>query len=114
MGLICGVVCGVRVQEVTDPDTRRKLLDFFVEKIYICPDKVALAFYCADDRRELPSRKRLGLSADASVSLIMTDSPRPKGIVPARQFNLGENAALPEEPVFSMPSQPWDSKLQGL
>lgn len=42
------------IGDINDPDTRRKLLDFFVDKIYVYPDKLALALYYSDDRRELP------------------------------------------------------------
>ena len=42
------------IGNINDPDTRRKLLDFFVDKIYVYPDKLALALYYSDDRRELP------------------------------------------------------------
>lgn len=42
------------VGDVNDPETRRKLLEFFVDKIYVYPDNLVLAFHYSDDRRELP------------------------------------------------------------
>lgn len=42
------------IGDVSDPDIRCKLLDFFVDKIYVYPDKLVMTFYYSDDRRELP------------------------------------------------------------
>ena len=42
------------VGDVNDPDTRRRLLEFFIDKIYVYPDKLALTFHFSDERRELP------------------------------------------------------------
>lgn len=41
------------VGDVNDPDTRRRLLDTFVDKVYVYPDKVAITFHYTDERREL-------------------------------------------------------------
>ena len=42
------------IGDVNDPDTRRKLLEYFIDKIYVYPDKLALTVHYSDDRRELP------------------------------------------------------------
>lgn len=42
------------IGNIDDPDTRRRLLDVFVDKIYVYPDKLALTLHYSDDRRELP------------------------------------------------------------
>lgn len=42
------------IGDVNDPDTRRKLLEVFIDKIYVYPDKVALTFHYTKERRELP------------------------------------------------------------
>lgn len=41
------------VGNVDDPDTRCKLLDILIDKIYIYPDKMILTFFYSDDQREL-------------------------------------------------------------
>ena len=41
------------IGDANDPDTRRRLLEFFVDKIYVYPDKLVLTFHYTDDRREL-------------------------------------------------------------
>ena len=42
------------IGDINNPDTRRKLLDGLVDKIYAYPDKLAVACFYSDDRRELP------------------------------------------------------------
>lgn len=42
------------IGNIDDPDTRRRLLDVFVDKIYVYPEKLALTLHYSDDRRELP------------------------------------------------------------
>lgn len=42
------------IGDVSTPDARSKLLDIFVDKIYIYPDKLMITFFYSDDRRELP------------------------------------------------------------
>lgn len=42
------------IGDVSTPDARSKLLDIFVDKIYIYPDKLMMTFFYSDDRRELP------------------------------------------------------------
>ncbi len=42
------------VGNINDPDTRVKLLDIYVDRIYVYPDKLAMTFNYTDDKRELP------------------------------------------------------------
>ena len=42
------------VGDINNPDTRRHLLDSFIDKIYVFPDKLVITFHYTDDRRELP------------------------------------------------------------
>ena len=42
------------IGDINDPDTRRRLLDGLVDKIYVYPDKLAIAGFYSEDRRELP------------------------------------------------------------
>ena len=42
------------VGNVNDPDTRRRLMELFIDKIYVYPDKLALTFHFSGERRELP------------------------------------------------------------
>ena len=42
------------IGDANEPETRRKLLDLFVDKIYVYPDKLVMTFHYSDDRRELP------------------------------------------------------------
>lgn len=65
------------VGDVNNPDTRRKLLDFFVDKVYIYPDKMVLTFHYTDDRRELPFEETARLIENRQRLLDMMDTPRP-------------------------------------
>lgn len=71
------------VGDINNPDTRRRLLDFFVDKIYVYPDKMVLTFYYTDDRRELPFEETLRLIDNRQKILDMMNSPRPEGVVPS-------------------------------
>lgn len=71
------------VGDINNPDTRRRLLDFFVDKIYVYPDKMVLTFYYTDDRRELPFEETLRLIDNRQKILDIMNSPRPEGVVPS-------------------------------
>lgn len=42
------------VGDINDADTRKKLLDYYVDKIYVYPDKLVMTFFFSDERRKLP------------------------------------------------------------
>ena len=71
------------VGDINNPDTRHRLLDFFVDKIYIYPDKMVLTFYYTDDRRELPFEETIRLIDNRQKILDIMNSPRPEGVVPS-------------------------------
>ena len=71
------------VGDINNPDTRRRLLDFFVDKIYVYPDKMVLTFYYTDDRRELPFEETIRLIDNRKKIVDMMNSPRPEGVVPS-------------------------------
>lgn len=71
------------VGDINNPDTRRRLLEFFIDKIYVYPDKMVLTFYYTDDRRELPFEETVRLIDNRKKILDMMNSPRPEGVVPS-------------------------------
>ena len=71
------------VGDINNPDTRRRLLEFFIDKIYVYPDKMVLTFYYTDDRRELPFEETIRLIDNRKKILDMMNSPRPEGVVPS-------------------------------
>lgn len=71
------------IGDINNPDTRRRLLEFFIDKIYVYPDKMVLTFYYTDDRRELPFEETVRLIDNRQKILDMMNSPRPEGVVPA-------------------------------
>lgn len=70
------------VGDVNDPDTRRRLLEFFIDKIYVYPDKIALTFRYTDDRRELPFAKTERLIDNRQGILSMLDGRHEPANVP--------------------------------
>lgn len=42
------------VGDINNADTRKRLLDYYVDKIYVYPDKLVITFFYTDERRELP------------------------------------------------------------
>lgn len=71
------------VGDINDADTRRKLLELFVDKIYVYPDKLVLSFYYSDDKRELPfeeTAKLIGIQQDI---LSILNGPRHFADLPA-------------------------------
>ena len=70
------------IGDANDPDTRRRLLEFFIDKIYVYPDKLALTFYYTDDRRELPFEETMRIINNRQRLLDIVNSPRPQGAVP--------------------------------
>ena len=71
------------VGDINNPDTRHRLLDFFVDKIYVYPDKMVLTFYYTDDRRELPFEETVRLIDNRQKIFDIMNSPRPEGVVPS-------------------------------
>lgn len=71
------------VGDINNPDTRRRLLEFFINKIYVYPDKMVLTFYYTDDRRELPFEETVRLIDNRQKILDIMNSPRPEGVVPS-------------------------------
>ncbi|MDE7010387.1 MAG: recombinase family protein [Oscillospiraceae bacterium] len=71
------------VGDINNPDTRRRLLEFFIDKIYVYPDKMVLTFYYTDDRRELPFEETVRLIDNRKKILDMMNSPRPESVVPS-------------------------------
>lgn len=71
------------VGDINNPDTRRRLLEFFIDKIYVYPDKMVLTFYYTDDRRELPFEETIRLIDNRKKIVDMMNSPRPEGVVPS-------------------------------
>jgi DNA invertase Pin-like site-specific DNA recombinase len=71
------------VGDINNPDTRRRLLEFFIDKIYVYPDKMVLTFYYTDDRRELPFEETIRLIDNRQKILDIMNSPRPEGVVPS-------------------------------
>lgn len=59
------------------------ILEFFIDKIYVYPDKMVLTFYYTDDRRELPFAETMQLINSRQRILDLMNSPRPEGVVPA-------------------------------
>lgn len=71
------------VGDINNPDTRRRLLEFFIDKIYVYPDKMVLTFYYTDDRRELPFEETVRLIDNRQKIFDIMNSPRPEGVVPS-------------------------------
>ena len=71
------------VGDINNPDTRRRLLEFFIDKIYVYPDKMVLTFYYTDDRRELPFEETVRLIDNRKKIVDMMNSPRPECVVPS-------------------------------
>ena len=67
------------IGDTNDPDTRRKLLDFLVDKIYIYSDKMVMTFYYTDDRRELPFEDTIEFTENRQRLMDMIDNPTPCG-----------------------------------
>ena len=71
----------VFVGDINNPDTRSKLLDGLIEKIYVYPDKLVISCFYMDDHRELPFEETMqliehkrSLKAIADDFLRMVDS----------------------------------------
>lgn len=79
------------VGDINNPDTRRRLLEFFIDKIYVYPDKMVLTFYYTDDRRELPFEETIRLIDNRQKILDIMNSARPEGIVPSCAFEMPLN-----------------------
>ncbi len=76
------------VGDINNPDTRRRLLEFFIDKIYVYPDKMVLMFYYSDDRRELPFAETERFIDNRQRLLDMMNSPRPQGDVPTGMLEM--------------------------
>lgn len=71
------------IGDINDPDTRRRLLEFFIDKIYVYPDKMAMTFHFSDDRRELPFEDTIEFIENRQRILDILNGPDPQGDVPA-------------------------------
>lgn len=71
------------IGDINNPDMRRRLLEFFVNKIYVYPEKMVLTFYYSDDRRELPFEETIEFIDNRQRLLDMIDNPCSQGDVPA-------------------------------
>lgn len=67
------------IGDINNPDTRRRLLEFFIDKIYVYPDKMVLTFYYTDERRELPFEETIQLIDNRQRIIDVMNSP----VVPA-------------------------------
>lgn len=76
------------IGDVNNPDTRRRLLECFIDKIYVYPDKMVLAFHYTDDRRELAFEDISQFIDNQQEILSMMNSPHPQGEAPARVLEM--------------------------
>ena len=67
------------IGDINNPDTRRRLLEFLIDKIYVYPDKMVLTFYYTDERRELPFEETIQLIDNRQRIIDVMNSP----VVPA-------------------------------
>ncbi len=51
--------------DLHNPETRQRLLDSLIDKIYVYPDKLVITFRYSDDRRELPFEEMEQLLANS-------------------------------------------------
>lgn len=65
------------VGDINNPDTRRKLLDSLIDKIYVYPDKLAMTFHYSDDRRELPFEETVQFIKNRQTILSILDNYQP-------------------------------------
>lgn len=63
------------IGDINNPDTRRRLLEFFIDKIYVYPDKMVLTFYYTDERRELPFEETIRLIDNRQRIIDVMNSP---------------------------------------
>ena len=49
------------IGDISNPNTRRTLLNGLIDKIYVYPDKLVITNYYSDDRRELPFEETVEL-----------------------------------------------------
>lgn len=76
------------IGDVNNPDTRRRLLELFVDKIYVYPDKMVLAFHYTDDRRELAFANMSQFIDNQQEILDMMNSPHHQGEAPAHVLEM--------------------------
>lgn len=67
------------IGDINNPDTRRRLVESFIDKIYVYPDKMVLTFYYTDERRELPFEETIRLIDNRQRIIDVMNSP----VVPA-------------------------------
>ena len=51
--------------DLDNPETRQRLLDSLIDKIYVYPDRLVITFHYSDDRRELPFEEMEQLLANS-------------------------------------------------
>lgn len=87
------------IGDVNDPDTRRKLLEYFIDKIYVYPDKLALTVHYSDDRRELPFEETVQFIENRENIFSILDGPGNPAGLPADMLD-GLIGTREEDPDF--------------
>lgn len=87
------------IGDVNDPDTRRKLLEYFIDKIYVYPDKLALTVHYSDDRRELPFEETVQFIENRENIFAILDGPANPAGLPADMLD-GLIGTREEDPDF--------------
>ncbi len=93
------------VGDVNNPETRRQLLEFFVDKIYVYPDKMAITFFYSDDRQELPFEETEAFidNQQRLLDMVLTPNPAPppdissRGILFPFEYDRGDEDEDEEE-----------------
>lgn len=75
------------IGDVNDPDTRRKLLEYFIDRIYVYPDKLALTVHYSDDRRELPFEETARFIENRERIASILDGPGNPAGLPAEMLD---------------------------
>ena len=75
------------IGDVNDPDTRRKLLEYFIDRIYVYPDKLALTVHYSDDRRELPFEETARFIENRERITSILDGPGNPAGLPAEMLD---------------------------
>lgn len=74
------------IGDANTPEVRHKLLDLFISKIYVYPDKLALTFRYTDEQRELPFAETEQFLDNRQTILSMLDGRNDPANVPAGMF----------------------------
>ena len=80
--------------DLDNPETRQRLLDSLIDKIYVYPDKLVITFHYSDDRRELPFEEMEQLLANSRTIESMLGEyrePPTEATIKMRESLLGES-----------------------